>query len=170
MTAMRRGRGREAMRGILVLAVVAMVAGVPGGAFAQAPSAPDAAAQPAGQTVALSRAELEQLPSVTVSLAPEHGAPVAYAGPLLWTLLQRADAVGQEPRGRVRRVVTVTGRDGYSVVLALSEMDPEFEGKQVIVAIQADGMPIGAGELRLVVPGDKRPGRSVRNPVSVVVR
>ncbi len=113
---------------------------------------------------------------MTVARQREHqqGAPTAYAGPLLWAVLDRAGVLGQDtqgmPRARVRRVVTVTGRDGYTVVLALAEVDPEFEGKSVILATQADGKPIGAGELRLVVPGDKRGGRSVRDATKVVVR
>jgi hypothetical protein len=32
----------------------------------------------------------------------------------------------------------VTGRDGYAAVLALAEIDPEFEGKQVLLAYRRD--------------------------------
>ena len=154
---------------------------VPSSAVAQAPPAPVASEQQAGtllvvesdgRSATLSLAELEHMPSVTVSLLREHerGASTAYAGPLLWTVLDHAGVVGQGGRERVHQVVTVTGRDGYTVALAVAELDPEFEGKSVIVATSADGKPIGAGELRLVVPGDKRAGRSVRNPARVVVR
>jgi hypothetical protein len=34
---------------------------------------------------------------------------------------------------RLRHTVTVTGRDGYVAVLALAELDPEFEGKRLIL-------------------------------------
>ena len=167
--------------GVLALVAAVLIAAAPGGAVAQAPSPPGAAEQqvgtllvigPAGQSATLGRADLERLPAVTVSLSREHehGTSTAYAGPLLWAVLDRAGAVGQKPRERVHQVVTVTGRDGYSVALALAELDPEFEGKAVILATQADGKPIGAGELRLVVPGDKRAGRSVRDATKVVVR
>lgn len=152
-----------------------------GAAVAQAPQAAGAEQQAGtlvfvgqdGRPTALGIADLEQMPSVTVRLSREreHGTPTAYAGPLLWAVLGRTGAVGtEEPRARVGRTVTVTGRDGYAVVLALAELDPEFEGKPVIVATQADGKPIGGGALRLVVPGDKRAGRSVRDPTKVVVR
>ncbi len=170
---------RQTIRAVLAAAVLGLAAS--GGAVAQAPPAPGVSAQqagallvvaPDGRSVTLSLAELEHMPSVTVSLLREHerGASTAYAGPLLWAVLDRAGAVGQGGRERVHQVVTVTGRDGYTVVLAVAELDPEFEGKSVIVAISADGKPIGAGELRLVVPGDKRAGRSVRDPTKVAVR
>jgi len=42
--------------------------------------------------------------------------------------------LGSEPRTRLRHTIVVTGRDGYAAVLALAEIDPEFEGKQVVLA------------------------------------
>lgn len=36
--------------------------------------------------------------------------------------------LGGDRRARLRRTVLVTGRDGYTAVLALAEIDPEFEG------------------------------------------
>ena len=42
--------------------------------------------------------------------------------------------LGSEPRTRLRHTIVVTGRDGYAAVLALAETDPEFEGKQVVLA------------------------------------
>ena len=184
MLATRQGPGLRVIPSIVGLLAAVLIAAAPGGAVAQAPAAASAAAQqvgslevtgPAGQSVTLGRAELGRLPAVTVSRQREHEqATTAYAGPLLWAVLDRAGVLGQDmqgmPRARARRIVTVTGRDGYTVVLALAEIDPEFEGKSVIVATQADGKPIGSGALRLVVPGDKRGGRSVRDPTKVVVR
>ena len=35
----------------------------------------------------------------------------------------------------------VTGADGYVVALAVGELDPEFEGKSVLVAYARDGKP-----------------------------
>ena len=72
-------------------------------------------------------------------------------------------------RDQVHQAVVVTGSDGYSVVLALGEISPEFEGKQVIVAGRQDGQPLGVGHFRLVVPGEKRAGRSARDLVRISV-
>ena len=52
----------------------------------------------------------------------------------------------------------------------LAELDPEFEGKEVLIANTADGRPMADGGLRLVVPGDQRGGRSVHDLVRIVVR
>ena len=81
---------------------------------------------------------VEQLPAVEqqVSFLTGHGVEQAtYTGTLLWLLLERAGVLGSEPRVRLRRTLAVTGRDGYVAVLALAEIDPEFEGKQVLLAI-----------------------------------
>ncbi len=85
---------------------------------------------------------------------------------------------GAGPRGRdrpgeaaaaVRETVLVTGSDGYSAALALGEIAPAFEAKRVIVADQADSQPLGPGHFRLVVPGDRYSGRSVRDVVRIAV-
>ena len=76
------------------------------------------------------------------------------------------------PRSRVRRcasTVWVTGSDGYSAALALGEIAPAFEAKRVIVADQTDSRPLGPGHFRLVVPGDRYGGRSVRDVVRIAV-
>jgi hypothetical protein len=46
-------------------------------------------------------------------------------------------------------------------VLAHGEIAPEFEAKQVILAERMDGKSLDAYHLRVVVPLDKRGGRSV---------
>jgi hypothetical protein len=80
--------------------------------------------------------DLDRLPQQHADVAfltrhgEEHG---SFAGPLLWAVLDQANALpSARPRERVRRVLVVTGTDGYAVALALAEIDPEFEGKQVL--------------------------------------
>jgi hypothetical protein len=41
-------------------------------------------------------------------------------------------------REQVSQSVVILGRDGYRAVLALGEIAPEFEGKQVILAERMD--------------------------------
>jgi hypothetical protein len=130
-------------------------------------------AQSVEQTQTIDLAAVQALPQVDqhVSMQTEHGPVQAtFRGALLWTVLQKAGAITGDPRSHVRRVVMVTGRDGYTAALALGEVDPEFEGKQVIVADQQDGQPLQGGSLRLLVPGDKRGGRSVRDIVRIELR
>jgi hypothetical protein len=60
-------------------------------------------------------------------------------------------------------VLLVTGSDGYSAVLALGEIAPQFEGKQAILADSMNGRPLGLSHWRIVIPGERRGGRDVRN-------
>ena len=93
--------------------------------------------QAPGQTHELDQAELQKLPAVEqrVSFRTGHGTEQAtYTGALLWSVLERTGVLDGEPRARLRHIVTVTGRDGYTAALALAEIDPEFEGKQVLLA------------------------------------
>ena len=52
----------------------------------------------------------------------------------------------------------------YEVVFALPELDPDFTDRQVLLCYAKDGMPLAAdeGPLRMVVPGEKRQARWVR--------
>ena len=102
---------------------------------------------------------------LTVAFGGEHATrEIAVEGPLLWSVLTQGGAVSPEDRReQVRRTVRITGRDGYTAVLALGEIGPDFEAKQVILAERMDGKPLDGEHLRIIVPGDKRGGRSVRD-------
>jgi ABC-type molybdate transport system substrate-binding protein len=104
-----------------------------------------------------------------VVLAPEHGnQPADWSGPLLWDVLLAAGAVDAgKPGDQVRLTVRVTGADGYVAILALGELSPEFGGRSVQLADHLNGVPLPGGSLRLVVPGEKRGGRSVRDVIRI---
>lgn len=63
----------------------------------------------------------------------------------------------------------IVGRDGYRAVQALGEIPPEFEAKQVILAERMNGNPLAPDHFRIVVPLDKRGGRSVRDVARIEV-
>jgi hypothetical protein len=91
-----------------------------------------------------------------------------WAGPLLWDVLTAsgvADAI--KPAEHVRLAVRVTGADGYTAVVALAEISPQFAGRPVQLADHLNGALLPDHGLRLVVPGDKRGGRSVRDVVRI---
>jgi DMSO/TMAO reductase YedYZ molybdopterin-dependent catalytic subunit len=123
----------------------------------------------------LTTQDIEGMPAehVNASYVTGHGQEKGdYEGVLLWTLLDRAQLT-QEPRRRdhLRETVTVTGRDGYAVIFSIGELDPDFEGKSVILAYQRNDQPLPTAEgLRLVVPGDKHGGRYVRDVVRIEVK
>jgi len=126
-----------------------------------------------GREVTLTTAALAALPSVQVPVPAGNALDArgrTFEGPLLWTVLAHAGAVDPSThQGDVRGTVVLTGQDGYAAVLAMGELSPEFEGKQVILALRVDGQPLEPGHLRVVVPGDKRGGRGVHDLVRIGV-
>lgn len=129
---------------------------------------------PGGTSTTLSPAELAALPQVTLrtTLVGGHGPRQSvFVGPLLFTLLAHVHAVDPgQMRAMAAQTVLVTGSDGYSASLALGEIAPGFEAKQVVLAESEDGKPLGPDHLRLVVPGDAHASRSVHEVVKLSVK
>jgi hypothetical protein len=61
--------------------------------------------------------------------------------------------------------------DGYQVVFSLTELDAAFGGRNVVLVDRQDGHPLSQkdGPLRLVVGGDKRPARWIREVETIEV-
>lgn len=79
---------------------------------------------------------------------------------------------GTELRGAWHTVVvTAVAADGYQVRFGIGELDPSLSGRKAIVAWSRDGQPLASGEApwRLVIEGDRRPSRSVRQLVAIHV-
>ena len=67
-------------------------------------------------------------------------------------------------------VVRITASDHYQVVFSVAELDSMLGNEQVILADTQDGHPITKdGPYRIVVPGDKRPARWIRNVTTIEV-
>jgi DMSO/TMAO reductase YedYZ molybdopterin-dependent catalytic subunit len=122
--------------------------------------------------LALTQADLAALPQQTVQARFQtmHGIEDHHwTGPLLWTLLARAGLRDEPgPRTAARHAILVTGSDGYAATIAIGEIDPALEGKQVILATATDGPPLSAP--KLIVPGDRHGARDVHDVVSIMVR
>ncbi len=112
--------------------------------------------------------ELNAMPrhSVDVAFETSHGPQSGhFSGALLWDLVEKsgiAEGSGTKSKHHLQHAVLITGRDGYAVTVSVGEIDPDFEGKSVILA--DDDAAKGA---RLIVPGDKHGGRDVRDVVSI---
>lgn len=118
--------------------------------------------------------ELQKLPqtSVLVSFVTDHGTEAAtYSGALLWAVLVASPfADGPRKNAKLQYKVLVTGRDGYAVAISEGEIDPDFEGKAVILATAKDGKMLDATDgIRLIVPNDHHGGRAVRDVVAIQV-
>lgn len=115
---------------------------------------------------------LAALPHVTVTVYNEHAkANQTYSGVPLSALLIPL-GVPEAPHGKEFRLYVVAkGSDGYEVVYSLGEVLPSVHDGTVLVADTMDGKPIGeSGPLQMVLTGEKRPGRWVRNLVALDVR
>jgi hypothetical protein len=122
-----------------------------------------------GPATVLAPATLEKMPALHQQISL-HGAPAAFDGPSLWSVLGATGALGTAaPRTLAHEAVRVTGADGYAAVLAIGEISPDFEAKPVILADRADGKPCPAGHWRLVVPGNPHGSRSVRDVTAIAV-
>jgi hypothetical protein len=67
----------------------------------------------------------------------------------------------------VHLAVRITGPDGYKAVVAMGEISPQFAGRPIQIAQRLNGAPLPDGALRLIVPGDLRGGRSVRDVMRI---
>jgi hypothetical protein len=111
--------------------------------------------------------QIDSLKAFTQQAAIEH-ADRTWTGPLLWDVLVDADAVNPgKPAEAVHLGVRIIGSDGWTAVFGLAELSPEFAGKPIQLANKMDGAPIAGQGLRLIVPGERRGGRSVRDVVRI---
>jgi molybdate transport system substrate-binding protein len=91
-----------------------------------------------------------------------------WTGPLLWDVLVASGAIDPaKVAEQVHLSVRITGADGYAAVVALAEIAPQFAGRPIQVADRMNGVSIPDHALRLIVPGDRRGGRSVRDVVRI---
>lgn len=108
-------------------------------------------------------ARLAALPRHTATAA-NHG----FAGPLLWDVLVDAHLVDPARHADApRQTLRLTGADGYTAIIALGEISPEFEDKPALLALEMDGHPLALP--RATIPGDKRGGRGVHDIVRLTV-
>jgi DMSO/TMAO reductase YedYZ molybdopterin-dependent catalytic subunit len=122
-----------------------------------------AAAQPA--SLPLDATTLGKLPAARATLTA-HGQSHACTGVRLADLAAAAGLpAGEALRGpALTTMIVAEAADGYRVAFSLAEIDPKLGNHKVLVANACDGKALGEadGPLRLVVPGEVRAARSVR--------
>ncbi|WP_267220478.1 molybdopterin-dependent oxidoreductase [Dyella silvae] len=105
--------------------------------------------------------------------ASSHDEPASqWRGVKLVDVLAKAGVSLEKPlHGRsLASFVRVTAADRYQVVFALSDLDPTLGNTRVLLVDMRDGKPLEKdGPFRLLVPGDKRPARWVRNVTVIEV-
>lgn len=126
------------------------------------------------QTITVNAKTIAGLPRVKAE-AKEHDNPAAtYEGVTLGAILERAGVPrGEKLRGPgLRAVVIITATDGYQVVFTVAETDPAFNDRLIILADKKEGKPLPEkeGPFRIVVPGEKRPARWIRNVKTIAIK
>lgn len=117
-------------------------------------------------------ATLAALPQKRITVYNEHAkANQTYGGVELIDLLTPL-GVSAKPRGKDFRLYLVAeGSDGYQVVCSIGEVTPDVHDGTVIVADSLDNKPLtDTGPLQLVITGENRPARWVRNLVAIRIR
>lgn len=121
--------------------------------------------------VKLSLADLRKMPAEQSQITSERGSVNSYTGVRLWALL--SDAGGgiddADKSAVLHHVIRITARDGYFIVISTGEIAPDFGGKPALIAYLQDDKPLGEAAPRLVMPGDKRGGRNVREVATISV-
>ncbi len=122
--------------------------------------------------LALTAEDLAAMPRHTV-VQQSDGKEVTYEGVLLHDILKKAGVpFGQALMGKGMASYVLAGAsDGYQVVFAIAEVDPEIEGSPVLVADKRDGGPLNAKQkpLQVIAPQDKRHARSIHSLVTIDV-
>jgi hypothetical protein len=133
---------------------------------------PPPSALPSPVVVPIDAAARAALPREPV-VASAHGQALHCEGVALAALLQAAGAMPAGPlRGaQLGRYVQVDGRDGYRALFALSEFDPTLGHRAAFLVDRCDGKALANddGPLRLVVPGEARAARWVRQVAAITV-
>jgi DMSO/TMAO reductase YedYZ molybdopterin-dependent catalytic subunit len=169
----------------LALAAIdaAMVARLPGESSRAWAKAPATASSRAAQTVpvlvkvegevptplSFTAAELAQFPRQTVVAKAHDEKESRYEGVALIDVLKKAGLpTGNDLRGKaVALYVVVDAADGYRAVFALPELDPAFTDRVILLADRRDGQALSSrdGPLQIIVPGEKRHARWVRQVI-----
>jgi len=124
-----------------------------------------------GTATTVTAAQIAALPTVSVNVK-EHDTAAEFEGVGLAEVLKLAGIETGKMKGpQMTQALLVEAADGYRVVFALAEVDPEFATREILLAIKRDGKPLDEkqGPFRIVAPGDKRPARWIRRVTSIKV-
>jgi DMSO/TMAO reductase YedYZ molybdopterin-dependent catalytic subunit len=123
----------------------------------------------APRALELTATDLARLPRQTVRAKDHDGKESAFEGVPLVEILEAAGVkFGSDLRGPLLATyLLVEAADGDRVVFALPELDPACTDRVVLLADRRNGAPLDGkeGPLRIVVPGEKRHSRWVRQVI-----
>jgi hypothetical protein len=101
---------------------------------------------------------------------------IVYSGTPLVEVLKAGGILRDSGMAAIRDTITMTvlveAADGYRAVFSLPELEPELTDRIIVLADTKDGqpLPLREGPFRVIVPGEKRPARWVRQVKALTVR
>ena len=104
------------------------------------------------------------------------GKEIVYSGTPLMEVLKAGGLLPDSGMAGIREIVAMTvlveATDGYRAAFSLAELDPELTDRVILLADTKDSqpLPLREGPFRIIVPGEKRPARWVRQVKAVTVR
>ncbi|MDJ1503010.1 molybdopterin-dependent oxidoreductase [Xanthocytophaga agilis] len=126
-----------------------------------------------GKSLQLTTEDLRKMPVTEVKAKDKGDKERKFIGVPLGEILKAAQVtVGAQLRGKnLVKYVLVKAADGYEALFSLPELDSEFTTASVFLVFEADGKPLATGEgpYRLVVPGEKKHARWVREVTTIQV-
>lgn len=118
-----------------------------------------------GTAVYVTAWDLSKLPQQTVKFV-DHGAQSTFEGVSLKDVLAKvAVPAGEKFHSTAASYyMVVEAKDGYRAIFAWAELDSTFMDKALYLVTKRDGKPLSEtdGPFELIVPGEKRAARSVR--------
>lgn len=126
-----------------------------------------------GNPFKITKGNFASLKQITIKAKSKDGKEHEYSGVNLYDIITKAESIpGNILRGKsLTKYILVSATDGYQIVIALPEIDPDFTDNTIILANKMDGkdLPDEAGPFRIIVPLDKKQARSIMRVISIDV-
>lgn len=117
--------------------------------------------------------DLAAMTQISHKVKDRDGKEHEFKGVALIEILEKAGVTtGAKLRGEnLAKYALITAADGYEVLYALAEIDPEFTDQVILLATEKDGQPLPSGEgpFRIITPKDKKPARWIREVKSIKI-
>ena len=126
-----------------------------------------------GKSTTLAEAELKSMPQKTLTARNGHSSvDETYTGVPVADLLAKLGFIYSSVTAKrvYHSYLRAEGTDGYWVLYSASELEPVLRETGSLIALTVDGKPLGGeGAFKIVIAGERRPARWVRNLKSLTV-
>lgn len=126
-----------------------------------------------GKALKMKATDLAKLARKDVKAKDHDGVEATYSGYELRDILAQAGAkLGKDLKGpMIAQYLVVEAADGYHAVYSLTELDPDFTDKVVILADLRDGKTLEKiGPWQVIATGEKKNARWVRQVTALKVK